>query len=168
MANDSNSKNKSNTMKTVLVAAAALLDDRGRVLLSKRPEGKQMAGLFEFPGGKVDEGETLEAALARELREELGIDADVSSMRPLTFASHSYTKKSYENDVEESFYLIMPLFEVTKWQGEPTAREGQGALEWAAATELRRYEMPPADLPLLDVVEAAARARAVPSVADAT
>lgn len=155
MANNNNNNN----LKTVLVAAAALLDDRGRVLLSKRPEGKSMAGLFEFPGGKVEvDRETLEAALARELHEELGIDADVSSMRPLTFASHTY----------DAFYLVMPLFAVTSWKGEPTAREGQGELVWAPASDLRKYEMPPADLPLLDAVEAAARARAVPSVADAT
>jgi len=117
-----------------------------------------MAGLYEFPGGKVDPGETLEGCLVRELREELGIEADAGSMRPLTFASHSY----------EGFYLIMPLFEVTKWTGEPTAKEGQQQLEWAPASRLRSYEMPPADLPLLEAVEAAARSRAVPGVADAT
>ena len=116
-----------------------------------------MAGLYEFPGGKVDPGETLEGCLVRELREELGIEADPGSMRPLTFASHAY----------ENFYLIMPLFEVTKWTGEPAAREGQ-ELEWAPASRLRSFEMPPADLPLLEAVEAAARSRAVPGVADAT
>ena len=123
-----------------------------------------MAGLYEFPGGKVDAGETLEGCLTRELREELGIEADVSSMRPLTFASHAYTKGDGNN---ESFYLIMPLFEVTRWKGEPCAKEGQ-TLEWAPAGKLRSFEMPPADLPLLEAVEAAAMKRAVPAVADAT
>ena len=125
-----------------------------------------MAGLYEFPGGKVDAGETLEGCLARELKEELGIEADVSSMRPLTFASHAYTKGGGGDD-SENFYLIKPLFEVTKWAGTPSAREGQ-ELEWAPATKLRSYEMPPADLPLLEAVEAAATRRAVPGVADAT
>ena len=143
--------------KTVLVAAAALLDDRGRVLLAQRPASKSMAGLWEFPGGKVDEGETLEAALLRELAEELGIQVDPASLSPLTFASHAYP----------AFNLVMPLFLVTAWTGEPAGREGQ-ALAWLPAGDLASKPMPPADLPLLAAVEAAARARAVPAVADAT
>lgn len=144
-------------LPTVLVAAAALLDDRGRILLAQRPAGKAMAGLWEFPGGKVNPGERLEAALARELEEELGIKADVASMTPITFASHAY----------ETFYLIMPLFLVEKWAGTCAGREGQ-ALAWVAATDLASKPMPPADLPLLAAVEAAVRAKAVPGVADAT
>lgn len=147
----------SQQLPTVLVAAAALLDDRGRVLLAQRPAGKSMAGLWEFPGGKVQPGERLEAALARELEEELGIKADVAAMSPITFASHAY----------ESFYLVMPVFLVEKWTGTPTGREGQ-AVEWVAATNLASKPMPPADAPLLAAVEAAVRAKAVPSVADAT
>lgn len=142
---------------TVLVAAAALLDDRGRILLAQRPPGKSMAGLWEFPGGKVNPGERLEAALARELEEELGIRVDVGAMAPITFASHAYA----------DFYLIMPLFLVEGWTGTPAGKEGQ-ALEWVAATRLGSKPMPPADLPLLAAVEAAARARAVPAGADAT
>jgi 8-oxo-dGTP diphosphatase len=143
--------------KTVLVAAAALLDDRGRVLLAQRPAGKSMAGLWEFPGGKVDPGESLEAALARELAEELGVAVDPAGMTPLTFASHSY----------ETFYLVMPLYLVTAWTGTPAGKEGQ-ALEWVPAGRLGSKPMPPADAPLLAAVERAARDRAVPAVADAT
>ena len=143
--------------KTVLVAAAALLDDRGRILLAQRPPGKSMAGLWEFPGGKVDAGESLEGALVRELEEELGITVDPAALSPLTFASHAYP----------DFNLVMPLFLVTAWKGEPASKEGQ-ALAWLPAGDLASKPMPPADLPLLGAVEAAARARAVPSVADAT
>jgi 8-oxo-dGTP diphosphatase len=116
-----------------------------------------MAGLWEFPGGKVDEGETLEGALARELHEELGVTVDPAGLTPLTFASHAY----------EPFYLVMPLYLVTAWSGTPAGKEGQ-ALEWVPATDLGRKPMPPADAPLLAAVERAARDRAVPAVADAT
>ena len=125
-------------MKTVLVSAAALIDAEGRVLLAQRPEGKSMAGLWEFPGGKVEPGETPEAALIRELHEELGIDTWESCLAPLTFASHSY----------DEFHLLMPLFACRKWEGTPASREGQ-ALKWARASQLRDFAMPPADIPLI-------------------
>ena len=128
-------------MKTVLVAAVALIDAEGRVLLAQRPEGKSMAGLWEFPGGKVEPGETPEAALVRELQEELGIDTWESCLAPLTFASHSY----------EDFHLLMPLFACRKWNGIVTAQEGQ-KLAWARANQLRDYEMPPADIPLIPIL----------------
>jgi 8-oxo-dGTP diphosphatase len=125
----------------VLVAAVALIDADGRVLLAQRPEGKAMAGLWEFPGGKVEPGETPEAALIRELHEELGIDTWASCLAPLTFASHAY----------ESFHLLMPLFACRKWEGVPEAREAQ-ALRWVRPERLRDYPMPPADLPLIPVL----------------
>jgi 8-oxo-dGTP diphosphatase len=128
-------------MRTVLVSAVALIDAEGRVLLAQRPEGKAMAGLWEFPGGKVEPGETPEAALIRELHEELGIDTWQSCLAPLTFASPSY----------EDFHLLMPLFACRKWQGIPTAREGQ-QLAWVRPTALRDYPMPAADLPLIPVL----------------
>lgn len=128
-------------MKTVLVAAAALIDVDGRVLLAQRPEGKSMAGLWEFPGGKVEPGETPEAALIRELEEELGINTWASCLAPLTFASHSY----------DAFHLLMPLFACRKWEGIPTSREGQ-RLAWVRAANLLDYEMPPADIPLIPVL----------------
>ncbi|MEM7490905.1 MAG: (deoxy)nucleoside triphosphate pyrophosphohydrolase [Pseudomonadota bacterium] len=128
-------------MKTVLVSAVALIDRDNRVLLAQRPTGKSMAGLWEFPGGKVEPGETPEAALIRELQEELGIDTWESCLAPLTFASHSY----------EDFHLLMPLFACRKWEGIPGAREGQ-ALAWAAPGQLRDYPMPAADLPLIPVL----------------
>jgi len=128
-------------VKTVLVSAVALIDRDGRVLLARRPEGKSMAGLWEFPGGKVEPGETPEHALIRELQEELGIDTWQSCLAPLSFASHSY----------EDFHLLMPLFACRKWQGIPQAREGQ-ALKWVRVNEMRDYAMPPADLPLISVL----------------
>ncbi len=127
--------------RLVLVAAVALIDLEGRVLLARRPPGKPMAGLWEFPGGKVDAGETPEAALIRELDEELGIQTWGSCLAPLTFASHAY----------EDFHLLMPLFACRRWQGVPQPREGQD-LAWVRATELTRYPMPPADLPLIPIL----------------
>lgn len=128
-------------MKVVLVSAVALIDADGRVLLAQRPEGKSMAGLWEFPGGKVEPGETPEAALVRELHEELGIDTWTSCLAPLCFASHSY----------ETFHLLMPLYACRRWQGTPLPREGQ-RLAWVAPARLRDYPMPPADLPLIPVL----------------
>jgi len=128
-------------MKMVLVSAVALIDVDGRVLLAQRPEGKPMAGLWEFPGGKVEVGETPEAALIRELQEELGIDTWASCLAPLTFASHSY----------DDFHLMMPLFACRKWQGTPQAREGQ-VLKWVKPNEMRDYPMPAADVPLIAVL----------------
>ena len=128
-------------MKTILVSAVALIDPDGRVLLAQRPAGKSLAGLWEFPGGKVEQGETPEAALIRELQEELGIDTWASCLAPLTFASHSYP----------DFHLLMPLFACRKWQGIVTGREGQ-ALAWVRPEALRDYPMPPADLPLIPIL----------------
>jgi 8-oxo-dGTP diphosphatase len=125
----------------VLVAAVALVDADGRVLLAQRPEGKSMAGLWEFPGGKIEQGETPEAALIRELQEELGIDTWASCLAPLSFASHAYA----------DFHLLMPLFICRKWQGQPQSREGQ-ALKWVRPADLRNYPMPAADLPLIPVL----------------
>lgn len=127
--------------RVVLVSAVALVDADGRVLLAQRPEGKSLAGLWEFPGGKVEDGESPEAALIRELREELGIDTEASCLAPLTFASHSY----------DVFHLLMPLFVCRKWQGVPRALEGQ-ALAWVLPRDLRSYPMPPADLPLIPIL----------------
>ena len=127
--------------KTVLVSAVALIDTDGRVLLARRPVGKSLAGLWEFPGGKVEPGETPENALIRELKEELGIDTWSSCLAPLTFASHSYP----------DFHLLMPLFACRRWQGTPHAREGQ-ELAWVRATNLKNYPMPPADIPLIPVL----------------
>ena len=129
-------------MKLVLVAAVALIDPDGRVLLAERPAGKAMAGLWEFPGGKIEDGETPEACLLRELSEELGIDTWASCLAPLTFASHAYA----------DFHLLMPLYVCRKWRGTPQPREGQ-RLAWAGTRELRRYPMPPADVPLVAMLE---------------
>jgi 8-oxo-dGTP diphosphatase len=128
-------------LKTILVVAVALVDTDGRVLLAQRPKGKAMAGLWEFPGGKVEPGEKPEDALIRELYEELGIETWSSCLAPLTFASHTY----------DDFHLLMPLFVCRKWQGVPQSREGQG-LKWVPARDLRDYPMPPADVPLIPVL----------------
>jgi 8-oxo-dGTP diphosphatase len=122
----------------VLVAAVVLVDPDGRVLLAQRPAGKAMAGLWEFPGGKLDPGETPEAALIRELAEELGIDVAASCLAPFAFASHGYP----------DFHLLMPLYVCRKWAGIPVAREGQH-LRWVRPARLADYPMPPADKPLL-------------------
>ncbi len=128
-------------MKLVLVSAVALIDPDGRVLLAQRPEGKPMAGLWEFPGGKVEPGESPEAALIRELHEELGIDTWASCLAPLSFASHAY----------DDFHLLMPLFACRKWQGVVRPLEGQ-VLKWVRVGDLGAYPMPPADKPLLSVL----------------
>ena len=128
-------------MKIVLVAAVALIDRDSRVLLAQRPEGKSMAGLWEFPGGKVEPGETPEAALIRELHEELGIETWQSCLAPLTFASHTY----------DDFHLLMPLFACRKWEGQPRGQENQ-ALKWVRAKNLRDFPMPPADIPLIPML----------------
>ena len=129
------------TKKVVLVSAVALIDPDGRVLLAQRPEGKSMAGLWEFPGGKIETGETPEEALIRELHEELGIDTWSSCLAPLTFASHAY----------EDFHLLMPLFACRRWRGAPHAKEGQ-ALKWVKAQDLKNFPMPPADIPLIPIL----------------
>jgi 8-oxo-dGTP diphosphatase len=122
----------------LLVAAVALIDDDKRVLISKRPEGKPMAGLWEFPGGKVEPGETPEDALCREIKEELGIELCRPCLAPFNFASHAY----------DNFHLLMPLFICKTWEGDLVAHEGQ-ELKWVRALDLIRYPMPPADEPLI-------------------
>ena len=128
-------------MKTVLVSAVALIDCDGRVLLAQRPEGKSMAGLWEFPGGKVEGGETPEAALVRELYEELGIETWNSCLAPLTFASHTY----------DDFHLLMPLFACRKWNGIVQPKERQ-TLKWVYPKDFSNYPMPPADIPLIPIL----------------
>ena len=125
----------------LLVAAAALVDADGRVLISRRPEGKAMAGLWEFPGGKVQDGETPEQALVRELHEELAIDTRGSCLAPIAFASHSY----------ETMHLVMPLFACRVWRGTPSPQEGQ-ELAWVRPVRLGDYPMPPADAPLIPLL----------------
>jgi len=127
--------------RIVLVVACALVDADGRVLMAQRPEGKTLAGLWEFPGGKMEPGETPEDALIRELREELGIEVAKACLAPLTFASHTYT----------DFHLLMPLYVCRRWQGTVRAVEGQ-ALEWVKPARMREYPMPPADEPLVAVL----------------
>jgi 8-oxo-dGTP diphosphatase len=124
--------------KIVLVVACALVDADNRVLIAQRPEGKSLAGLWEFPGGKVEAGETPEEALIRELREELGVETQVPCLAPLTFASHAY----------DSFHLLMPLYVCRRFTGTPQPREAQ-ALKWVRANRLREFPMPPADEPLI-------------------
>ena len=125
-------------MRLVLVAACALIDTDGRVLLAERPAGRPMAGLWEFPGGKVEAGERPEETLIRELKEELAISVEEACLAPLTFASHAYPE----------FHLLMPLFVCRRWEGIVTAQEGQ-KLAWVRPNRLRDYAMPPADLPLI-------------------
>jgi 8-oxo-dGTP diphosphatase len=125
-------------MRLLLVAAAALIDADSRVLIAQRPEGKQLAGLWEFPGGKLHEGERPEAALIRELGEELGIEVEEACLAPLTFASHAYP----------DFHLLMPLYVCRRWRGQVMSREAQ-ALKWVRPQNLRDYPMPPADAPLI-------------------
>ncbi len=129
-------------LPVVLVAAAALIDPDGRILIAQRPEGKSMAGLWEFPGGKVQAGETPEYALMRELEEELGIETRPTCYTPVAFASHTY----------ESFHLLMPLFICRFWKNVPKAREHK-ALKWVKASQLYDYPMPAADIPLIAALQ---------------
>ena len=126
------------SVRLILVAACALIDPDGRVLIAQRPPGKSMAGLWEFPGGKVEPGERLEQSLIRELKEELGITVKEECLAPLTFASHLYP----------DFYLLMPLYVCRRWEGFAEAREAQ-QLKWVRPQELRNFPMPPADEPLI-------------------
>lgn len=128
-------------MRVLLVSAVALIDADGRVLLAQRPDGKSLAGLWEFPGGKVEPLESPESALIRELKEELGIDTWKSCLAPLTFASHRYA----------DFHLLMPLFACRRWEGIPVPLEGQN-LAWVRPDRLKDYPMPPADLPLIPIL----------------
>lgn len=125
-------------MKILFVVACALVDADRRVLIAQRPQGKQLAGLWEFPGGKLEEGESPEEALIRELREELGVETQTACLAPLSFASHGY----------RNFHLLMPLYVCRKWQGVPEPRE-HSALKWVRPQKLRDYPMPPADEPLI-------------------
>ena len=129
-------------MKILLVSAVALIDRDGRVLLTQRPKGKAMEGLWEFPGGKIENGETPEAALVRELHEELGIETWDSCLAPLTFASHSY----------DNFHLLMPLYACRKWKGVVWAQEEQ-SLKWVFPKDFHKYPMPPADVPIISILK---------------
>jgi len=142
MAAPASSSLQNQDTKLVLVVAACLVNEKGQVLLAERPKSKHMGGRYEFPGGKVEAGERPEAALKRELQEELGITC--GTLNPLTFCSHAY----------EAFHLLMPLYLCRSWEGVPTGQEGQ-QLVWAGANELEEYEMPPADIPLLPFVKKA-------------
>jgi len=128
--------------KILLVAACALIDSDGRILLAQRPEGKALAGLWEFPGGKVEPGETPEACLIREMEEELGITTKAACLAPLTFASHTY----------DDFHLLMPLYVCRRFEGIPEGREGQ-VIKWTLARNLRDFPMPPADEPLIPILQ---------------
>ncbi len=129
-------------LPVIWVSAACLIDIDGRILMAQRPPGKSMAGLWEFPGGKIELGESPENALVRELREELGIETHRSCLAPLTFASHPY----------ETFHLVMPVFAIRKWQGLAIPREGQN-LRWVLPSELLRLDMPPADIPVAGLLQ---------------
>ena len=129
-------------LPVITVVAAVLVDRDGRILLAQRPAGKKMAGLWEFPGGKVEAQETPEAALVRELKEELGIDTRTSCLAPLTFVSHRY----------DDFHLFMPVFICRQWSGAVTPHEGQ-QIAWVKPQKLRDYPMPPADLPIIPVIQ---------------
>jgi 8-oxo-dGTP diphosphatase len=128
-------------VRLVLVAACALIDPQGRVLIAERPPGKSMAGLWEFPGGKVEPGERPEDAVIREMREELGVTIEESALSPLVFASHTYP----------DFHLLMPVFLCRRWEGMVSPTEGQ-KITWASPDELERFPMPPADAPLLPLL----------------
>nr|CAD6432795.1 8-oxo-dGTP diphosphatase MutT [Rhizobium sp. Q54] len=128
--------------RMLLVAACALVDSDNRILLAQRPQGKELAGLWEFPGGKVEQGETPEETLIRELQEELGITTRIPCLAPLTFASHTY----------ESFHLLMPLYICRRYDGIPVGQEGQ-AIKWVRSRDLRNYPMPPADEPLIPFLQ---------------
>lgn len=142
MNSTSSTKSTAVTARPILtVVAAALVDADGRVLLTQRPEGKAMAGLWEFPGGKIDDGESPEDALRRELFEELAIDVCPTCIAPLTFASHAY----------DGFHLLMPLYVCRSWDGEIAPQESQ-EIAWVRANRLHHYPMPPADLPLLPAI----------------
>jgi 8-oxo-dGTP diphosphatase len=129
-------------LRLVVVAACALIDAQGRVLIAERPKGKSMAGLWEFPGGKVEADERPEKTVVREMREELGVSIDESTLSPFIFASHTYP----------DFHLLMPLFLCRQWEGEVSPREGQ-KVAWVPADELDRYPMPPADAPLIPMLK---------------
>lgn len=128
-------------LNIITVAAVVLIDSDNNILLAQRPQGKSMAGLWEFPGGKIDQGETPEYALIRELHEELGIMTGVDCLQPLTFASHSY----------DDFHLLMPVFSCRTWKGTPKPLEGQ-ILKWVPKNQLQNFAMPPADIPLIPLI----------------
>ncbi len=136
------SETPAKNLKSVLVAAVILVDHDRRILLAQRPEGKALAGLWEFPGGKVEENETPEVALCRELQEELGIKTAPSCLAPLTFASHSY----------DSFHLLMPVYICRVWEGTPKPLEDQ-KLAWVRSENIEEYDMPPADIPLIPFIK---------------